>query len=414
VFRGRGPRAIDELRYFTGNPDPFLRDRAVQVVGAAVTGSDDTVVLEALAPYLNDRNQFIRKLAVVALGRACEGQASPAVLEEIRSVGAMPGPRQDEVDMAAARLFAARPTEDVYPMVARPGLADRIDTGCEGAVAQLVRGASDTWYERAYSDVFEPRLHSEVRDWRRNFIRRNGLASLAYASPGRGFAALQRMLHLRGSRCTGHALIEHAPDCFAEADIETNRPPLLELIRDGDVPAQRIAAVCLGRLTMGIEDEGAIAALRGLCRAGNLAVQAAALRGLGMAARSTCDDQARQLCLERADNEETAPAALWALGMVFLSSGRRDVADEVRRMAEAFRARPARRRHCRPLAQCYGTVGRVYLGTGSAEPVEFLLDVLAMPRDRRAHNEYQWQAARALMMVEFPESKLGWPYISLR
>jgi hypothetical protein len=172
--------------------------------------------------------------------------------------------------------------------------------------------------------------------------------------------------------------------------------------------------VCLGRLTMGIEDEGAIAALRGLCRAGNLAVQAAALRGLGMAARSTCDDQARQLCLERADNEETAPAALWALGMVFLSSGRRDVADEVRRMAEAFRARPARRRHCRPLAQCYGTVGRVYLGTGSAEPVEFLLDVLAMPRDRRAHNEYQWQAARALMMVEFPESKLGWPYISLR
>jgi hypothetical protein len=53
----------------------------------------------------------------------------------------------------------------------------------------------------------------------------------------------------------------------------------------------------------------------------------------------------------------------------------------------------------------------VYLGTGSEEPVEFLLDVVARPRGHRM-DEYQWAAARALVMVEFSEARLGWPYIS--
>ena len=32
VFEGRGPKVLDSLDYFTRNPDPFLRDRAVQVI----------------------------------------------------------------------------------------------------------------------------------------------------------------------------------------------------------------------------------------------------------------------------------------------------------------------------------------------------------------------------------------------
>jgi len=52
----------------------------------------------------------------------------------------------------------------------------------------------------------------------------------------------------------------------------------------------------------------------------------------------------------------------------------------------------------------------LYLGTGSEEPVEFLLDVLARPRACRM-DEYRWAAARALVMIEFSEATLGWPYI---
>lgn len=103
VFHGCGSAVLDCLRYFTQNPSLFLRDRAVLVVGAAVTGSRDDVVLQALAPYLEDRNQFVRKLALTALGQAAEGQASPHVLAEIRRVAEQPGPRDDEAWLAAAR-----------------------------------------------------------------------------------------------------------------------------------------------------------------------------------------------------------------------------------------------------------------------------------------------------------------------
>ena len=92
VFEGRGPKALDHLDYFTKNPDPFLRDRAVRVMGAAVSGSRGDTILEVLAPYLNHRNQFIRKLALVALGKAAAGQASTEVLAEIQRVGRRPVP----------------------------------------------------------------------------------------------------------------------------------------------------------------------------------------------------------------------------------------------------------------------------------------------------------------------------------
>ena len=70
VFEGRGPDAVAHLDYFTRNPLPWLRDRAVRVVGATVYGFPAKVVLDVLAPYLNHRNRFIRKQALVELGKA--------------------------------------------------------------------------------------------------------------------------------------------------------------------------------------------------------------------------------------------------------------------------------------------------------------------------------------------------------
>jgi hypothetical protein len=414
VFEGRGPRAVDGLGYFTANPAPFLRDRAVQVVGAAVAGSRDGVILETLAPYLAHGSQFVRKQALVALGKAAAGQASEPVLAEILRVADQPGPRPDEVEMAVASAFSAQPNERVWDLVAKPDLASRIDTGNQDAVALLVKGAPEEWYQRACERVFEPRLLADQPvGWTRDFIRRDGVTALSRAAAGRGMEPLTRMLHLRGSRCTGHAILFAAPRCFAGADIEANRGPLLELMETGDVPAQRIASVCLGRLVMGVGDRPSIEALRRLCGAPSRAVQAAALAGLGLAARSTCDDELRNLCLERAESDETAPAAVRALGMIFLGSGRGEVFADLRGLAASYQARPVRgKRYSKPLAACYAATGLLYLGTGSMEPVQSLLDVLARPRTSRMH-EYQWVTARALVMIEFPESALGDEYILL-
>ena len=409
VFEGRGPRAIDALDYFTKNPDLFLRDRSAIVVGAAVTGSSDRILLEALAPYLNHQNQFIRKLAVEALGKAAAGRGSARVLEEILRVAEVTKAR--DVDMAIARTFSGRPTEEAYAHVAKLELVNRIDTGNQQAVAALVRGASDEWYERACHECFEPRLHASEVGWRTNFVRRDGIGALSRAAAGRGMEPLNRMLHLRGERCTGHAMLHAAPGCFAGADPDANRTPLDDLTRNGDVPAQRIAAVCLGRMAMDVGDEESIGALRELCEANNKAVQAAALSGLGMAAKSTCDEALRKLCLDRASNSETAPAAIRALGMTFLGSGRSDVFSDFRTTADSHRVRPVRgKRHCKPLAACYEAAGLLYLGTGSTEAVAFLLDVLALPKTRRM-DEYRWCAARALVMTEFSESALGTDYV---
>jgi len=408
VFEGRGLKAIDALGYFTKNHDHFICDRAVQVVGAAVADSRDDVILDVLGPYLKHRNQFIRKLALVALGKAAAGQASEKVLAEIRRVAAASGPREDEVDMAIARAFAGRPTEEAYCLVAKPELADRTNTGNQNAVAVLVRGAPDEWYERACREVFEPRLHAEGdTGWMPGVIRRDGIGALCHASPGRGMEPLKRMLHLRGSRCPGHAMMGAAKECFAGADPQTNRGPLIDLARNGDVSAQRIASVCLGKMMIGVEDEETIGVLRQLCDARNKAVRAAALDGLGMAAKSTCDEELRRLCLDRTNDDETAVAALDALGMIYLGSGRADVFEDILKLADLCRGRPVRsKKHCKPLDMCYWATGMLYLGTGSTEPVEFLLDVLALPQVRRM-DQYQWTTARALILIEFSEAIVG-------
>lgn len=406
IFEGRGPAALDRLTYFTQNPDHFLRDRAVLVVGATVTGSREEVVLEVLGPYLNHPNQFVRKQALVMLGRAAAGQASPRVLAEIQRVAAQPGPRDDEVWRAVADAFAGRPTEEAWQVVAAPQPLEQIVRDNAFATAVLVRGAGEEWYRRACADVFLPRLHAEDEiGWRRDLIRRHGIVALCHAGAGRGLEPLSQLLPLRGERCTGYALLTHASELFVGAPREENREGLIELLRTGDVPTQRIAAACLGRLVLGTEDAAAVAALRELLGAKNQAVQAAALTGLGMAAVSSCDEELRPLCRDRLTQEETAVAAARALGMIFLGSGRADVFAELRRRAEELRAQPVRsRQYSKPLAACYRAVGLLYLGTGALAPAEFLLDVLGS-------REYDWVAARAVVMLEFPEMTLGWPYL---
>ena len=59
---------------------------------------------------------------------------------------------------------------------------------------------------------------------------------------------------------------------------------------------------------------------------------------------------------------------------------------------------------------CYRATGLLYLGTGSIEPVAFLLDVLELPRVSRML-EYHWRAARALVMIEFSAATLGWKFV---
>ena len=48
------------------------------------------------------------------------------------------------------------------------------------------------------------------------------------------------------------------------------------------------------------------------------------------------------------------------------------------------------------------------------EPMEFLLDVLAMPQDIRPYDEYKWCAAKALVMIEFSEAALGLDFIGIK
>jgi hypothetical protein len=410
VFEGRGPRAVESLDYFFKHPDPFLRDRAVQVIAAAVTGSADDVILETLGPYLNQRNQFIRKQALVGLGSAAIGQGSEKVLAEIQRVAQRPGPRPDETDLAIARAFAGRPTPQVYEMVAKPSLASRVDQGNDYAVATLVRETPPEWYQRACREIFEPMLHAprtdELYGFAQQFIQRAGIEALSFASPGRGMEAFGRMLHLRASRCTSYAMFKAAPECFRRADVQANRGPLLDLLRTGDIAAQRLAAVCLGSLVEGQEDTEGIGVLRDLCSARSKAVQAGALLGLGLAAKSSCDDSLRDLCLGRVSDEETAPWAIRGLGLVYLGSGRDDVLADLRRLVETYRNQPVRgRRYNVPLAACYQAIGAVYLGTGSTAPLEVLLEVLSRPA-RQPYDEYHWVASLALVMIEFAETAL--------
>jgi hypothetical protein len=411
VMKGRGPRAVEELDYFTRNPNLFLRDRAVIVVGAAVTGWPSGVILDTLRPYLNHRNRFIRQQTVTALSRSAFASGSDEVLAEIRRVAPGADVGQVELRLAAARVFSGRPNEPVWRLVA--ALDAPVEWwGSDEAVGILLQEAGDEWYQRGCREYFDPRLQADPKrdPWpfdafeRRypQFLHRGALGGLCRAARGRGMDPLGRMLHLRHNACTVHAMMGGAPRCFERADRPVNLPPLLELLKSGDIPAQRIAAVCLGRLMDATEDAHCVQRLTDLARSAGEVVASAAIVGAGCVARGTCDESLRALCLDLARREPTARAAVEALGLVFQCSGRKEVLADLRELAEAYRSRPAKSRHqYRPLTECYLSAGRVYMGTGSMEPVDFLLDVLAARPIIKWCN-YRWAAGRALVMTEFP------------
>ncbi|MHC4917897.1 MAG: hypothetical protein ACYTGB_20670 [Planctomycetota bacterium] len=410
VFESCGPAAIERLDYFTRNTASFLKDRAVVVVGATVVGYDEAVVLETLEPYLNSRNQFTRRLAITALARAAAGTGSEKALAEILRVAESVSLDEHERRLAVARVFAGRPTEAAYAHVVEPNV-EWSWGGSDMAVGILLAGAPDEWYQRGCREFFEPRLNRKCGQ----FTNREAIEGLCRAAAGKGMDALERILHLRGYAVTGRALLEgnlafgvnapSAPACFAGADPQVHRGPLLELLRAGDVPAQRVAAVCLGSLLDGSADEAVAAALKELCGARNRAVAAGAVRGLGMVARSTCDEDLRALCLELAANGETARAAVRALGRIWQGSGRFDVFDDLRAQAQAYRNRPNPGRHrYRPLVECYRAAGLIYQGTGSMEPVDFLLEMAKPSPDQWC--PYPGAAGRALVLIEFSERTL--------
>ncbi len=406
VFEGSGPKALPDLDYVIANTDPFLRDRAAIVVGAAMTGWDPPVVIETLRPYLNHRNRFIQRTAMTALARATARSASEQVLDEIVRVSEASGAGRRAVAMAVATVFEGRPTDRAYGLVAdlSPGL---IQWHEDEALGILIRGASDEWYERACRDVFDVRLGVKARrgDWRQYFQPRTGVWSLGLAGTGRGIDPLRRMLVARSHRPEIYQMLQSAQRCFHRADVDANRSPLIELLKTGDVPTQRVAAVCLGRLLMGNGDTEATALLMDLTRAANAAVRAGAVRGLGMLAQSTFDKAIGERCLDMADGEETAAAAIGAFGRVYLGSGQADAFARLREKAQAFRHRPAIGRHrYLPLQSCYAATGRVYLGTGATNPVDFLLDPIV--QSRAAWDNYRWAAGRSLVMIEFPASSL--------
>ncbi len=412
VFRGTGPKAIGHLEYFTRNLDPSLADRAVQVVGAAVTGWPTAVILDQLGPYLNHRNQFIQRQAIEALSRAAVATGDQEILTRIKQIAPACRMGVNEFRMAIARVFSGGPTEEAYSLVALPD-GDANWRGTDMAVGILLRSAPDQWYERGCQEFFEPRLH-----WQRQpndphphmfwpqFTHRAASEGLCRASGGKGMAPLERMLHIRGNACSLRALLSDAPECFGGADTEANRAPLMALIADGDVQQQRIAGLCLGRLLVGSADEEAISILRDRCGAKSGAIRATSVSGLGMVARSTCNEELGKLCMALARNAETATSAIEALGRIFQGSGRSDILDSIRESADACKHRRVPgRKHSKPLAMCYRAAGLLYQGTGSTEPMAFLLDALGLSRARWC--SYRWSAARALVTIEFPASTIA-------
>ena len=413
VFEGRGTRALDALNYFTRNPDLYLKDRAVNVVAAAVTGSSARVILDTLGPYLDNRSLFIRKQAILALGRAAQGRADDGILAKLQDVGQVTPSRhtQEEIANSIASVYSGSPNDEVYKLV----IESTPDLDQAGL---LICGADGGWFDRFCEDVLDRKLStdrlSEDRNWHGQvgMRLRDAVEGLAVAGEGRGMAVFDRMLRARHLRCPVHRMLEVAPRCFEGVPHDVCVPELTNLAKTGDVPTQRVASICLGHVTKGRDDADTIGLLSDLCRAKNRAVRTSALRGLALAARSSCDESLRQLCLELTREGETAREAILALGAVFLGSGRRDVFEDVRSLVVSLRSQPVRgTKHSKPLAACYFSAGLIYLGTGSMEPVDFLLDGVPQPMVSYP----QWQpngwglgaAARGLVMTEFPESVLG-------
>ena len=418
VFEGRGTRALDALTYFTRNPDLYLKDRAINVVAAAVTGSSADVIIDTLSPYLDSKNLFIRNQAVRAVGRAAKGCADQRIVEKLQAVGQVaPSPSDEEIAGAIGSVFSGSPTEDIYSLVLKMAWPDRERLPDLAVISQLAQGADEAWFDRICNDLLDRALvpeqtHEDRNRFSHKFRHRSAVRSLSLSGKGRGMTPFEMMLRVRRTRAATHHMLSVARRCFDGVSEDACVPSLSDLAKTGDVPTQRVASICLGHVMKGKDDERTVGLLSDLCRADNGSVRAAALRGLAMAARSSCDETLRSLCLSLARESETAREAILTLGAVFLGSGRGDGFEDVRNFVVSIRSRPVPgKKHSKPLAACYLAAGFVYLGTGSLEPVDFLLD--GIPQPMVAYPQWQrngWglgAAARGLVMTEFPESVLG-------
>ncbi len=326
VFEGRGARALDALTYFTHNPDLYLKDRAVNVVAAAVTGSSARVILDTLGPYLDSKSFFIRKQAVHAIGKAARGRADERILEKLKAVSQVaPSPSDEEIANAVASVYAGSPTEDVYDLVLEMAWPDRSRMPALALISQLAQGADVAWFDRICKDLLDRALVPDQIDSDRNrfshkFRHRSAVRSLSLAGEGRGMAPFEGMLRVRGTRAATHSMLRLAPCCFDGVGDDALVPDLSNLAKTGDVPTQRVASICLGHAMKGKDDDDTVGLLSDLCKAKNGAVRASALRGLALAARSSCDETLRHLCLSLSKEPETAREAILTLGAVFLGS----------------------------------------------------------------------------------------------
>ena len=410
VFEGAGPGSLGQLDWFIRNPDPFLRDRAVQVVGAALTGWPVEAILQELRPWLGHPNQFIRRQALTALSRAAVGTSSPEALAVVADAAPACRLGEGERALADARICAGRPVEEVFARLVRPDAGPGW-RGIDLAMGILLAGADERWLRRGYAQHFEPRLHRRRRagdpPWAFDqFIRRSAAEGFARAHAGGGAPALEALMHLTDNACTLHALMGLQEMLFAGADADAGRPALEAWLASDDPMVQRIAAAALGHLLDGTADEAAIERLRALLMARNRAVAAAAIEALGRVGRSSCDAALRQADLDLTGDGETAVAAIAALGRLFEGSGDRAAFGDLRQTADACRmGRRPGRKHSRPLTACIRAVGAVFAGTGSMEPVDFLLDAINL--STAPWNPYRWAAGRGLVMIEFPAATVA-------
>jgi len=409
VFEGRGERALEALQYVTQNPRNFLKDRAVSVVGAALFGTSIHRLIPVMEPYLDNRNTFIKRLAVEALGVACRGTAHEEVLDLIDTHGrAWP----EVQDMAIARVYAGQPNDTVYER-----LKGRV--GSQHHVAMLIAGAGVEWFDRAYVDEFQPLVEAppeKRRLWQR-FKQRAAVHAISRGGKGLGMHALSKMIHLVAKRAPGHAMMSGrdynidplkdveaknatAQNLFLGADYPSNKKGLMDLLENGDVPTQRVAAGCIGRLAVDSDDTEVVDRLVTLAGSRNGAVKSSALFGLGLASYSSCDERLAKICYDATSDDQTSKAAYWAIGRLFSGSGRADVFERLSDRSRKMREKPIRRSASRPLASCYRAMGAVYKGTGSAEPFTLLMDVLSLPK-HQGYDVYRRASAQALVDVEF-------------
>jgi hypothetical protein len=217
------------------------------------------------------------------------------------------------------------------------------------------------------------------------------------------------MIHLASKRTPGHSMLggrdynfdpsvsqertqTTAHNCFIGPDYESNKSGLLGMINTGDVPVQRLAEVCLGRLAQDREDTEVVERLSKLLGSKNGGVKVASMAALGTAAQSSRDDRLAEICFGATTAHEISRAAFETIGNLYCGSGPSDVYACLLDLTRSIRRHPAKRRANRTLTACYHAIGMVFRATGSLDPLPFLLDVVSLPRGQ-GYDVYRRAAA---------------------